>query len=71
MFIGVIQDHSPLPDYITPAPCATRGNGMKFVHPATSVNLYKYNFFPAQPVNGTNYQKKSSIQPVCITSEYF
>ena len=36
----------PLPDYIIFAPHATRGNSMKLVHPATSVDLYKYSFFP-------------------------
>ena len=29
-----------LPDYIVPAPHATRGNSVKFIQPATSVNSY-------------------------------
>ena len=37
----------PLPDYIIPAPRSTRGNSMKYVQPATSVDPYKYSFFPA------------------------
>ena len=51
-FINVLQDHPqtfvelPLPDYIIPAPCVTRGNSMKFVHSATSIDPYKYSFFP-------------------------
>ena len=36
----------PLPDYIIPAPRVTRGNSMKFVHPATSTDPYKHSFFP-------------------------
>ena len=30
----------PLPDYVIPAPRVTRGNSMKFVQPATSVDSY-------------------------------
>ena len=35
----------PLPDYIVPAPCATKGNSVKFIQLATSVNSYKFSFF--------------------------
>ena len=34
----------PLPDYIVPAPCGTRGHVAKFVHPATFVDSYKFGF---------------------------
>ena len=35
-----------LPDYIIPAPRATRGHTIKFVQPPMHTDSYKYSFFP-------------------------
>ena len=35
-----------LPNYIIPAPCCTRRNSTKFIQPMTSIDSYKFSFFP-------------------------
>ena len=35
-----------LPNYIISAPCCTRRNSTKFIQPMTSIDSYKFSFFP-------------------------
>ena len=35
-----------LPNYIIPAPCCTRRNSTKFIQLMTSIDSYKFSFFP-------------------------